>query len=557
MEKVLKNEDLLKKTNWQRKTYPLKLKPTDIQEVRLNAMAYEFKKIVNGSIKIILNNIYPKFILNGTEKAEKQKCPLCKATKKLNYILEDFEIQTYGKDYRRVVYKKGERTKVCNCFEGKTSPNHRIMRMFMLPTKDRTPTKENDITQFGRSEIKTVYDSALQKSMECIKSQVEIKEKLKWKINWLRERILNNQIELNKKEGENYEKYGERILKKFNKKDEILIEKLKKRFAEKIEYKYDVIRLYNNTYSLIKEDNDYYIQIKDFIKNKPLTLEFFGEKYQKKLADKFIKSKNAETEIIRKGDYFYLQYIYRNEIKIPKPNKTFTAIGIDVNIINLACYVSMNKDLKPLRIKFYSGREMRFKRKRFKEVRKIWNSKMKYKENGGKGKSRKWFNNKVKAQNEKDYVKYQIHKLTSNIVQEIKDTIDKPVIIMENLKDIRDRIGKELKIQKCSIEKLDKKQQKVIRRDKLLNSELNNWNFDDFQKFIEYKANWLGIPIVYVSAKDTSITCNKCGHIEEENYEDYHKVKFKCKKCGYECNADFNAGVNIARSFYKEFNKKD
>ena len=226
-------------------------------------MTYEFKKIINGTINIILKNIYPKFVLNGTEKIKKRKCPLCKANKKLNYILEDYEIQTYGKDYRRVVYKKGERTKVCNCFEGNTSPNHRIMRMFMLPTKDRTPLPKNDITQFGKSEIKTIYDSALQKAMECIKSQVQIKEKLKWKINMLRERTLNNQIEINSKKGNNYEKYGDKLLKKFIRNDSKLIEKLKNRFAEKIEYKYDVIRLYDNTYKLIKDknngDDDYYI----------------------------------------------------------------------------------------------------------------------------------------------------------------------------------------------------------------------------------------------------------------------------------------------------------
>ena len=39
--------------------------------------------------------------------------------------------------------------------------------------------------------------------------------------------------------------------------------------------------------------------------------------------------------------------------------------------------------------------------------------------------------------------------------------------------------------------------------------------------------------------------------ISEENYKNYHTVKFKCNKCGYECNADFNASVNIARLFYE------
>jgi len=559
MVKVLKNEDLNEKllnTKWQRKTYPLKLNLTDIQQIRLDIMAYEFKKIVNGVIETILNNIYPKFVLNGIDKNEKKKCPLCKANKKLNYILEDFKIEIYGKDYRRVIYKKGERTKVCNCFEGNTSPNHRIIRMFMLPTRDRTPLPQNDVTQFGKSEIKTVYDSAIQKAMECIKSQVQIKEKLKWKINMLRERILNNQIEINSKRGSNYEKYGEKILKKFIRSDEKMIDKLKKRFAEKIEYKYEVIRLYDTTYSLIKDNGDYYIKIKDFVKNKWMTIEFYGKNYQKKLAEKFIKSKNAETEIIKKGGSFYLQYIYRKELKVPKPNKTFTAVGIDVNIINLASYTCMDKKLKNFNTMFFSGRDMRSKRKRFNEMRTIWYGKMKYKEKGGKGRSKKWRKKKVDSQNERDYVKYRIHHLTTNIIHNIKDTIKKPVIVLEGLKNIRDRIGKELKITKCSIEKLGKNQQKSIRGDKLLNRELNNWNFDDFQKFIEYKANWLGIPVVYVSAKDTSIKCNKCGHIEEGNYINYHTVSFKCKKCGYECNSDFNASVNIAKGFFEEFKKQ-
>ncbi len=111
---------------------------------------------------------------------------------------------------------------------------------------------------------------------------------------------------------------------------------------------------------------------------------------------------------------------------------------------------------------------------------------------------------------------------------------------------------KDLKLTKKSIEGLSEKQSKGIRADKLLNKDLNNWNFDEFQRMIKYKANYLGIPVVFVSAKDTSIKCNKCGHTEENNYKDFHKVLFKCENCGYECNADFNASVNIGRNFFTE-----
>jgi IS605 OrfB family transposase len=549
--KVLKTEDFLKKTGWQRKTYPLKLNLLETQEIKLMRMIEEYKKIINFAIQLITKDFFPNY-LEGLSEPVENKCPLCQKKKKLRFKLKDFEFvkygETKGKPNYKPIYKKGNETNICEMCHC----SHYSLRKFVLPSSKREiPISKWDITKISNFKAKNVYDSALQKAVETIKSQYEIKKKINWKINMLRNRILNNQVELNKKKGDNYEKYGDK-LKKFIKRDERQIEKEKKKKAEDILYKNDAIRLYENTYELIKEDDDYYIKIKDYIKGKWMTLEFYGENYQKKLADKFINSKNAETEIIKRKDNFYLQYIYRKEINVPVPDKTFTAVGIDVNIINLASYVSMDKSLKLIAIKFYSGRDMRARRKRFKQVRKIWQGKTKYKSKGGKGRAWKWYLNKQKAQNEKDYVKYQIHKLTTHIIQEIKDTIEKPVIVIENLKDIRNRIGKELKITKCSIEKLNKNQQKAIRGDKLLNSELNNWNFDDFQKFIEYKANWFGIPVVKAPAKDTSIKCNKCGHTEEENYKDYHTVSFECRKCGYKCNSDFNASVNIARSFFQK-----
>jgi len=556
-QEVIKTGEFLKKTKWQRKTYPLKLNLTDIQKSRIENIVYEYKKGINTIINTILNDYFKNYSLQLTEEDYVEEvCASCQKKKKLKFILTDFEFVKYGDDKKphyKPIYKKGCKTKVCEMCHC----SHYSLRKFLYSTSKRdVPIPQWDFTKKFKLE-RGVWDSCVQKAVETIKSQVEIKKKINWMIKFYEKRIPDNAIKLNIEESKKIKNKEEiKKLKNYLRHDKKAIEKEKNKRAEKIEYKADSIRLYENSYQLIKDDGDYFIKIKDYSKNNWMTCSFYGKEYQKKLAEKFIDSKNAETEIVRKGEDFYLQYIYRKETKIPVPDKTFTAVGIDVNLINLASYVSMTKELKPKRVKFYSGRYMRHKRKRFSEMRSIWNSKRKFKENGGKGKSKKWFTNKTDAQNERGYIKFQIHKLTTNIVQEIKDKIEKPVIVLENLKDIRNRIGKELKIQKCSIEKLEKKQQKAIRGEKLLNKELNNWNFDDFQKFIEYKANWLGMPVVYVPAKDTSIKCNKCGNIQEENYKDYHKVLFKCEKCGYSCNADFNASVNIGRLFYENIKEQ-
>ena len=75
---------------------------------------------------------------------------------------------------------------------------------------------------------------------------------------------------------------------------------------------------------------------------------------------------------------------------------------------------------------------------------------------------------------------------------------------------------------------------------------LRNWSFYELQQFITYKASKYGIEVRKINPYHTSQTCSCCGHWEDGQRID--QSHFKCKACGVELNADFNASRNIAMS---------
>ena len=70
--------------------------------------------------------------------------------------------------------------------------------------------------------------------------------------------------------------------------------------------------------------------------------------------------------------------------------------------------------------------------------------------------------------------------------------------------------------------------------------------YNQLQRYIEEKANSVGIAVKYVNPANTSRTCSRCGFASKENRPS-QKV-FCCVKCGYKANADFNAARNISRA---------
>jgi len=83
--------------------------------------------------------------------------------------------------------------------------------------------------------------------------------------------------------------------------------------------------------------------------------------------------------------------------------------------------------------------------------------------------------------------------------------------------------------------------QKTLR--KLQRKEVNKWNFFQLEHMLTYKAAAKGINVVYVDARYTSQRCSCCGHIKKGNRK--NQCQFKCRKCGFQLNADLNASRNI------------
>lgn len=73
---------------------------------------------------------------------------------------------------------------------------------------------------------------------------------------------------------------------------------------------------------------------------------------------------------------------------------------------------------------------------------------------------------------------------------------------------------------------------------------LAHWTYFDLQTKIEYKAKEHGIQVKKVKPRYTSQRCSKCGCIDKANRPE--QAKFKCVKCGFEANADYNAAQNLS-----------
>mgnify|MGYP000775852109 FL=1 len=84
---------------------------------------------------------------------------------------------------------------------------------------------------------------------------------------------------------------------------------------------------------------------------------------------------------------------------------------------------------------------------------------------------------------------------------------------------------------------------KNVRAKSGLNKSILDQGWFGFRRQLEYKLKWLGRKLVVIPPQYTSQTCSHCGCADRANRPT--QAKFKCVACGFECNADHNAALNI------------
>ena len=227
-----------------------------------------------------------------------------------------------------------------------------------------------------------------------------------------------------------------------------------------------------------------------------ITIPLIYGKYQ---ADRFDVMK-GEIDLTYRNGKFYL--LCTMDVPENDPIVPTDYLGVDFGIVNIAADSDGNT---------YTGATVEQVRRKHHRNRKTLQRK------GTKGAKKRL---KKLAGREARFRKHENHVISKTVVKLAKGT-DRG-IVLENLKGINGRTT-------------------VRRSDRARHF---RWSFSQLRSFIEYKAKLVGVPVIAVDPRNTSRTCNICGHCEKANRTS--QAIFLCKSCGYSVNADFNAARNLA-----------
>ena len=275
------------------------------------------------------------------------------------------------------------------------------------------------------------------------------------------------------------------------------------------------VRLDRRCFNIIETKNKLTYVAAMSVKGGRVHVPLLGQRYQYRQLRKIVAGelKLGSVELVKRGEDFYFHLAIKKETPDIDPDYSYTPVGVDLGLINLSTSVIL-KGGRPCNILFQRGGNALEMRKRFATFRASLSRAGKFRrirETTGK---------------ERRCMRDINHKISKSILAQANQT-EKPIIVMERLTYIRER----------------------IHRGKKLNAMLHGWAFAQLQEFIAYKAAWAGIPVMYINPKYTSQQCNKCGFTSKANRLGR---SFKCGDCGYELNADLNAAINIAKA-YKNF----
>ncbi|MHB1908461.1 MAG: IS200/IS605 family accessory protein TnpB-related protein [Nitrososphaerales archaeon] len=142
----------------------------------------------------------------------------------------------------------------------------------------------------------------------------------------------------------------------------------------------------------------------------------------------------------------------------------------------------------------------------------------------------------------KNRVQNILNKISKDIVHSALE--NKQAIVFEDIKYIR------------SMYRKGNYQSKAYRR--LMN---NNWPFYKIKRQVEYKANWLGIPVIHLTKKETrgtSLECPSCGERLQKAFKNEVQRKRRdlwCSKCKRWLDRDLVATMNISYRGWLRFSQ--
>lgn len=156
---------------------------------------------------------------------------------------------------------------------------------------------------------------------------------------------------------------------------------------------------------------------------------------------------------------------------------------------------------------------------------------------------------KAKLERERDRERRRVdavlHRVAKNQVNLAKENNAR--IVLEDLKGVRRSVNRRVRRRNPHNGKL----QPISVRSKSLKRRLNSWPFRRLHAFIEYKANWEGLTVSYVPAKNTSRTCARCGCLQNGHHGERDpkaRQVFQCPKCVFKCNRHLNAAFNLLKT---------
>ena len=219
--------------------------------------------------------------------------------------------------------------------------------------------------------------------------------------------------------------------------------------------------------------------------------------------------RKGATLSLRKGKLF-LHIMFEKEVEDVRCSND-NVLGIDRGIVNIATLSDGT---------LYSGKHVLQVKQKYQAIRSKLQSK------GSKSAKRHL---RTLSMRENRFITDVNHCISKDIVSRC---IPGTTIVLEKLKGIRDRSSKLLKSERAKV---------------------NSWSFYQLDQFLTYKALAKDCSVQYVDARYTSQKCSKCGYTVKGNRTT--QSHFKCRKCGFECNADVNAAINIANNFRAFVNK--